>query len=46
VRGNIQPGQEMTLRLAIWDVGDGILDSTALFDAFRWEVSPVVPGTE
>lgn len=46
VRGNVIPGEELTLRLAIWDVGDAILDSTALIDAFHWELNPVVPGTE
>ncbi len=46
VRGNVIPGEELTLRLAIWDVGDAILDSTALLDAFHWELNPVVPGTE
>jgi hypothetical protein len=46
VRGNVIPGEEVTLRIAIWDVGDEILDSTALFDAFRWELNPVTPGTE
>jgi hypothetical protein len=46
VSGNVVPGQEVTLRLAIWDVGDEVLDSTALFDAFRWQPNPVTPGTE
>jgi hypothetical protein len=46
VKGNVQPGAELTLRLALWDVGDMLLDSTALLDAFRWELAPVTPGTE
>lgn len=46
VRGNVKPGEELTLRLALWDVGDDQFDSTALLDAFRWELNPVTPGTE
>ncbi len=46
VHGNVRPGEEVVLRLAIWDVGDGILDSTALLDAFRWELNSVTPGTD
>ncbi|MBL8916302.1 MAG: choice-of-anchor L domain-containing protein [Archangium sp.] len=46
VRGNVKPGEELTLRLALWDVGDDRYDSTALLDAFRWELNPVTPGTE
>jgi len=36
-RANIVPGEEFTLRLAIWDVGDEILDSTVLLDRFAWD---------
>ena len=32
----VQPGSIITLRFAIWDSGDGILDSLALIDNFRW----------
>ena len=46
VRGNVKPGEELMLRLALWDVGDDQFDSTALLDAFRWELNPVTPGTE
>ena len=31
-------GKEITLMWAIWDQGDGILDSTALIDDFQWSV--------
>ncbi|MBL8956820.1 MAG: choice-of-anchor L domain-containing protein, partial [Myxococcaceae bacterium] len=46
VRGNVRPGEDVTIRLAIWDVGDHNYDSTALLDAFRWETQSVTPGTE
>ncbi len=32
----VKPGQEITLRFAIWDSGDGALDSTVLIDKFQW----------
>lgn len=43
--GNIRPGEIVELRLALWDVGDELLDSTALLDAFRWLLTPARPGT-
>ena len=33
-----QPGGEITLQFAIWDSGDGVLDSTVLLDNFTFEV--------
>lgn len=39
-RSNIVPGEEITIRLAIWDAGDEILDSTVLLDNFRWALTP------
>ncbi len=42
----VQPGSEVTLRFAIWDVGDHVLDSTVLVDNFRWHADPVAaPST-
>jgi hypothetical protein len=34
----VEPGSVMTLRSAIWDSGDEILDSTVLIDNFTWSV--------
>ena len=45
VRGNVVPGEVITLRIAIWDVGDGTLDSLVLLDNFRWSYDTVTPGT-
>jgi hypothetical protein len=39
-----EPGTQITLRLAVYDSGDGVLDSTALIDDFRW--LPVEPEVE
>jgi hypothetical protein len=38
-------GKEMTIMWAIWDQGDGILDSTALIDDFSWSVD-AADGTQ
>ncbi len=32
----VQPGETFTLEFMIWDVGDGILDSSVLLDHFQW----------
>jgi len=32
----VRPGEEITLRFAIWDMTDASLDSTALMDHFTW----------
>jgi hypothetical protein len=34
------PGEELTLRFAIWDTADQILDSTVLLDRFVWSATP------
>ena len=35
----ITPGEEFTIRFAIWDMGDEVLDSTVLIDNFRFDVN-------
>jgi len=40
---NVDPslkGKDITLLFAVWDSGDGILDSTALMDNFQWSTQP------
>lgn len=37
---DVEPGSEITLRFAIWDSGDGVLDSTVLIDDFSWSAEP------
>lgn len=44
-RGNIVGGELITIRLAIWDLGDRILDSLVLIDNFKWEFQEYKPGT-
>jgi hypothetical protein len=37
-RAPVPPGQNITIRFAIWDMGDHILDSTVLIDNMQWDV--------
>ncbi|HSE12666.1 MAG TPA: hypothetical protein VLB69_08530, partial [Rudaea sp.] len=45
LRGNVVPGEIIQLRLAIWDVGDGLYDSLILLDNFQWSYNVATPGT-
>jgi hypothetical protein len=44
VRGNVVPGEVITLRLAVWDVGDGFQDTVILLDDFQWSRNVFDPG--
>lgn len=44
MRGNVLPGEVITLRLAVWDSYDHSLDSLVLLDHFRWSAVGVTPG--
>jgi len=41
----IVPGEVFTIRFAIWDMGDEVLDSTVLIDNFKWDVEEGETGT-
>lgn len=43
--GNVNPGEIITLRIAIWDTSDNRYDSLALVDGFTWSVDSTQPGT-
>jgi hypothetical protein len=43
--GNVNPGEIITLRIAIWDTSDNQYDSLALVDGFTWSVDSTQPGT-
>ena len=43
--GNVNGGEIITLRIALWDTSDGILNSVALIDNFQWSLDPSDPGT-
>lgn len=41
----VAAGSEITIRFAIWDMGDDAYDSTVLLDDFHWEVEQLPPVT-
>jgi hypothetical protein len=43
--GNVQGGEVIKLRIAIWDTSDHALDSIAAIDGFQWSVDASEPGT-
>ena len=43
--GNVEPGEIITLRIAIWDTSDHVYDSVVLLDNFQWSVEASDPGT-
>ena len=44
VRGNINPGEDFKLRMAIWDTKDHDLDSMVILDNFTWYEAAQKPG--
>ena len=44
VRGNVVPGEVIEIRIALWDTSDGLYDSSALLDNFRWSPTTITPG--
>lgn len=45
-RAPIQGGYDITLRFAIWDMGDEVLDSTVLIDNFAFDLGDGGPVTQ
>ncbi len=43
--GNVEGGEIIKLRIAVWDTTDTAFDSHALIDNFRWSVDASDPGT-
>lgn len=42
----IEPGETITLRFAIWDMGDDSYDSTVLLDNLIWDLEALPPFTD
>ena len=40
----VEPHEEITLRWAVYDSGDGVLDTTTLVDNFQWIATPAPPS--
>ncbi len=43
--GNVIPGELVTIRIVVWDVGDDEFDSATLIDGFQWLSNATLPGT-
>jgi hypothetical protein len=43
--GNVNGGELITLRIALWDTSDGYYDSLSIIDNFQWSVEASMPGT-
>ena len=42
----VEPGKEITLRWAVYDSSDGVLDTTTLIDNWKWLATPgITVGT-
>jgi hypothetical protein len=41
----VEPGSEIVLRFAVWDMGDHVLDSTVLIDNLQWSAEEATPTT-
>jgi len=44
-QGNVNGGEVIKLRIALWDTSDGFYDSVAIIDNFEWSVEAAEPGT-
>jgi hypothetical protein len=44
-RGNVVPGETITLRVAVWDTSDHSWDSLAVVDGFQWSTESTQAGT-
>jgi len=43
----VNPGETITLKLSLWDEGDGVWDSVVFIDNFQWHTTPVTdPQTQ
>ena len=40
----VEPGETLTLRFALFDEGDDVLDSVVLLDDFEWQITPAESG--
>lgn len=43
--GNVNGGEVIKLRIALWDTSDALLDSVSILDNFQWSVTASTPGT-
>lgn len=42
--GNVEPGETMEIRFALWDAGGHLFDALVLLDDWRWSLDAASPG--
>lgn len=42
--GNVEPGEVMEIRFAVWDAGGHLFDALVLLDDWRWSLDAASPG--
>ncbi|MFO7567327.1 MAG: choice-of-anchor L domain-containing protein [Enhygromyxa sp.] len=42
--GNVEPGEIMEIRFAVWDAGGHLFDALVLLDDWRWSLDAASPG--
>ena len=42
--GNVEPGEIMDIRFAVWDAGGHLFDAVVLLDDWRWSLDAASPG--
>lgn len=42
--GNVEPGEVMDIRFAVWDAGGHLFDALVLLDDWRWSLDAAAPG--
>jgi hypothetical protein len=42
--GNVEPGEVMEIRFALWDAGGHLFDALVLLDDWRWSLDAASPG--
>jgi hypothetical protein len=42
--GNVEPGEIMDIRFAVWDAGGHLFDALVLLDDWRWSLDAASPG--
>lgn len=42
--GNVEPGETMEIRFAVWDAGGHLFDALVLLDDWRWSLDAASPG--
>ncbi len=44
--GNVEPGEIMDIRFAVWDAGGHLFDALVLLDDWQWSLDAAAPGVD